>query len=109
MAVLGLLEGQAEALTQRAVELALQGDTTALRLCIERLAPVRKDAPVQFSLPRMATASDAAKAAAAVLEAVSAGSLTPLEALQIMGLVDSYRRTLEVMDLEARVAALERF
>ena len=38
-AVLGLLEGQAEALTQRAVQLALAGDSTALRLCLERLAP----------------------------------------------------------------------
>ena len=71
MAVLELLDGQAEALTQRAVELALDGDTVALRLCLERLAPPRKDAPVEFSLPRMVTVRDAAEAAAAVLHAVS--------------------------------------
>lgn len=107
MAALALLEGQAEALTQRAVEIALQGDTVALRLCLERIAPLRKDAPVQFQLPRMETARDAASAASAVLEAVSAGDLTPAEGIQVMGLVDSYRRTLEVTELEARVAALE--
>ena len=107
MAVLELLEGQAEALSHKAVEMALAGDTVALRLCFERLAPPRKDAPVQFPLPRMVTAHDAAKAAAAVLEAVSEGDLTPTEGAQVMGLVDSYRRTLEVTELEARVAALE--
>jgi hypothetical protein len=107
MAVLELLEGQAEALTQRAVELALGGDTTALRLCLERVAPPRKDAPVQFALPQMKTARDASDAAAAVLHAVSEGDLTPGEGAQVMGLVDSYRRTLEVTELEARVAALE--
>ncbi len=107
MAVLELLEGQAEALTQRAVELALGGDTTALRLCLERVAPPRKDAPVQFKLPQMTTARDAAQAAGAVLEAVSEGELTPGEGAQVMALVDSYRRTLEVTELEARVAALE--
>jgi hypothetical protein len=107
MAVLELLEGQAEALTQRAVELALSGDTTALRLCLERVAPPRKDNPVQFKLPQMKTARDAAQAAGAVLEAVSEGDLTPGEGAQVMGLVDSYRRTLEVTELEARVAALE--
>jgi hypothetical protein len=32
-----LLEGEAEALTRRAVELALAGDPTAMRLCIERI------------------------------------------------------------------------
>ena len=107
MAVLELLEGQAEALTQRAVELALAGDTTALRLCLERLAPPRKDSPVQFPLPHMTTAHDAAQAAGAVLEAVSIGDLTPTEGAQVMGLVDSFRRTLEVTELEARLAALE--
>lgn len=107
MAVLELLEGQAEALTQRAVELALAGDTTALRLCLERLAPPRKDSPVQFPLPRMTTAHDAAQAAGAVLQAVSEGDLTPSEGAQVMGLVDSYRRTLEVTELEARLVALE--
>lgn len=107
MAVLELLEGQAEALTQRAVDLALAGDTTALRLCLERVAPPRKDAPVQFALPQMTSARDAAEAAAAVLHAVAEGDLTPGEGAQVMGLVDSYRRTLEVTELEARVAALE--
>lgn len=107
MAVLDLLAGQAEALTQRAVELALGGDTTALRLCLDRIAPPRKDNPVQFALPRMATARDAAEAAGAVLQAVSSGELTPIEAVQIMGLIDSLRRVLETTELEARVAALE--
>jgi hypothetical protein len=106
-AVLGLLEGQAEALTQRAVQLALAGDSTALRLCLERLAPPRKDAPVTLALPPMSTASDAAQAAGAVLGAVSEGDLTPSEGAQVMGLIDSFRRTLEITELEARVAALE--
>lgn len=107
IAVLELLDGQAEALTQRAVELALAGDTVALRLCMDRIAPPKKDAPVAFSLPTMNCAKDAAEAAGAVLQAVSMGDLTPTEAAQIMGLVDSYRLTLEVTELEARVAVLE--
>ena len=50
-AVLGLLEGQAQAISQKAVQMALDGDTVALRFCLERLAPPRRDAPVEFSLP----------------------------------------------------------
>jgi hypothetical protein len=106
-AVLSLLDGQAEALTQRAVQMALAGDSTAMRLCLERLAPPRKDAPVTFALPTMSTTSDAAQAAGAVLGAVSEGDLTPSEGAQVMGLIDSFRRTLEITELEARVAALE--
>lgn len=106
-AALALLDGEAGALTRKAVEMALGGDTTALRLCLERIAPPRRDAPVQFALPKMASAQDAAQAAAAVLDAVAAGDLTPIEGAHIMGLVETYRRTLETSELEARLAALE--
>ena len=106
-AALALLDGEAEALTRQAVTMALDGDGAALRLCLERIAPPRKDAPVQFNLPRMETARDAAKAAGAVLEAVAEGDLTPTEGAHIMGLVETYRRTLETSELEARVAILE--
>lgn len=104
---LALLDGEAEAITRQAVEQALAGDTTALRLCLERIAPPRKDAPVQFDLPRMGSAADAAKAAGAVLDAVACGDLTPIEGAQIMGLIETYRRTLETSDIEARLVALE--
>ena len=106
-AVLALLEGDAEALSRKAIEMALAGDSVALRLCLDRIAPPRKDNPVQFLLPRMVSAHDAAEAAGAVLDAVSLGELTPTEGAKVMGLVDSFRRTLEVTELEARVAALE--
>jgi hypothetical protein len=106
-AVLALLEGEGESLTRKAIEMALGGDGAALRLCLDRIAPPRKDSPVTFAMPRMATARDAAQAAGAVLQAVSEGDLTPVEAVQVMGLVDIYRRTLEVTELETRVAALE--
>ena len=106
-AALALLDGEAEALTRQAVTMALEGDGAALRLCLERIAPPRKDAPVAFTLPPMQSAADAAKAAGAVLDAVADGDLTPTEGAHIMGLVETYRRTLETSELEARVAALE--
>ncbi|MEL6767672.1 MAG: hypothetical protein AAFP17_10870 [Pseudomonadota bacterium] len=55
----------------------------------------------------MRTASDAATAADAVLDAVAAGTLTPTEGAHVMGLVDTSRRTLETTDMENRLTALE--
>jgi len=107
VAALALLDGQAEALTQRAVQLALDGDTTALRLCLERLVPPRRDAPIAFTLPAMQSAVDAAMAAGAVLQATAAGDLTPTEGAAMMGLVDAFRKALETSELETRLAALE--
>ena len=76
-AVEALLEGQSEALTQAAIDKALEGDTTALRLCLDRIAPPRKDAPISFDMPEIETPTDAANAARAILKAVADGDVTP--------------------------------
>lgn len=106
-AVLALLDGEAEALTRRAIAAALAGDNIALRLCLERVAPVRRDAPVVLDLPPVASAADTARAALATLSAVASGDITPTEGAQIIGLIDNCRQALEASDLESRIAALE--
>ena len=107
IAIESLLQGQAEALTQTAVAKALEGDSIALRLCMERIAPAPKDQSVSFNLPKMKNALDASEAAGSVLTAVSEGELTPIEATRVIGLIDSYRRTLELTEIEQRLQALE--
>ena len=102
-----MLEGQHEALTQAAIDKALEGDVTALRLCLDRIAPARKDAPVSFALPEIETAEDAAKAARAILKAIAEGDVTPLEAATVMAVVEQFRRTLETTEIERRIVALE--
>ncbi|MDQ1231686.1 DUF5681 domain-containing protein [Sphingomonas sp. SORGH_AS_0879] len=106
-AIEALLEGQHEALTKAAIDKALEGDTVALRLCLDRLAPPRRDAPVSIELPPVRSAADAVAASAAVLAAISAGDVTPDEAGRIMALLTAHKAIVETGDLEARIAALE--
>ena len=107
IAIESLLDGQAEALTQTAISKALDGDSIALRLCMDRIAPPMKDKPVLFPLPRMQDVTDASQAAGSVLSAVSDGTITPIEGTRVMGLIDSYRRTLELTEIEQRLQVLE--
>jgi hypothetical protein len=107
LAVDALLDGEAETLTRKAIEKAKDGDITALRLCLDRIAPVRKDRPVTFNLPAIGGATDAAKASAALLAAVSDGKITPSEAAEIGRLLETYVRTLEITELEERLSKLE--
>lgn len=106
-AIEALLEGQHEALTQKAVEKALEGDMTAMRLCLDRLAPPRKDAPVSFALPAIRTAADTVAASSALLDAVAAGEVTPDEAGRVMALLSAHKALVETGDLESRIEALE--
>ena len=90
-----------------AIDKALKGDMTALRLCLERILPAAKDTPIQFELPPITTAREAAIGAATVLAAVASGDITPTEGATVMGLLEQYRRTLEASEFEKRLEALE--
>jgi len=103
-----LLKSNATELIEKVIEMAKDGDGPALRLCIERLAPARKDRPVWFDLPEMKEARGAVNASAAIVAAVAAGDLTPSEAAELSKVVDSYARTLQVAEFEERISKLEK-
>ena len=60
LAVEKLLDGEGEELTRKAIELALEGDLTALKLCLERICPPRKSRPINIELPNSKTADGVA-------------------------------------------------
>lgn len=102
-----LLDGEAEALTRKAIELALAGDPMALRLCLERILPPRKERPVDITLPAVTGPQDAVVASAALLAAVAAGEIAPGEASVVGRLLELHLRAVEAHDIEVRLAALE--
>src|SRR5829696_9046048 len=76
LAIEALLDGEAEVLTRKAIELAKAGDLVALRLCLDRICPPRRERPVSFALPELSTAADAKLAASGLVKAVADGELT---------------------------------
>ena len=102
-----LLDGQATALTQKAIDVALTGDIPALRLCLDRILPPRKDSPVAFDLPEMKTLNDAVPAMGALVKAVGDGDLTPTEAAELTKMVQAFAKIIETAGLEERVRILE--
>lgn len=103
-----LLDGEAEVIARKAIEKALEGDMAALRLCLERLLPPKRDRPLTFELPKIETASDAVQASSAVLAACGDGILSPSEAAEVMDLISAHVRTLEMTEIEVRLTALEK-
>ena len=102
-----LLEGEGEALTRKAVELALAGDGLALRLCLDRLLPALRERPVTVDLPPLGSPRDAVAASAALLQAVAGGEIAPGEARELGRLIELHLKALEVHEIETRLAALE--
>jgi uncharacterized protein DUF5681 len=108
MIVEQLFDDEAADLTRTAITQALQGDAAALRICMDRIAPLRRERTIELDLPPLATASDAANALAMVAAAVARGELTPGEAAGLLKVIDGYTHALEVVTLEQRVANLEK-
>ena len=107
LAMQALLDGDGEALTRKAIELAKAGDMQALKLCLDRLLPPRRDTVLAFALPKMETADDAVKASGAIVDAVAAGELSPMEAETLSGMVESFAKAIEISDLAKRITAIE--
>ena len=102
-----MLDGEAERLTRKAIDLALAGDTVALKLCIDRIYPARKDRPVTFPLPPITSPRDAADIAAAIAQAVAAGHITPSEAAEIGKVIEIYVKAYQTAELNDRIARVE--
>jgi Family of unknown function (DUF5681) len=102
-----LLDGEVEAITRKVIELAKQGDLTALRLCLDRLVPPRRDRPVHFVIPALSSSNDATRAMAAITTAVASGELTPTEAAELSRVIEGYVKALEATEIERRLRLLE--
>ncbi len=102
-----LLDGEVAALTRKAVALALDGDVTAMRLCLERVIAPRRGRPVHLDLPPIGTVADIADTMAALTAAVAAGDITPGEAVAVAKVVEILVRAIEAGDFDRRLKMLE--
>ena len=102
-----MLDGHGESITRRCALLALKGDPTALRLCMERLIPPRKEHPIIFKLPPVTTVAEVAAAMDAILQGVARGRLTPIEGQLIATIIEGRRKVIETEEHETRIRALE--
>jgi Family of unknown function (DUF5681) len=107
LAVEALIDDEHAVLTRKVIELGKSGDATALRLCMERLCPVRRDRHVSFKLPKLESPADILVAVSAIAEGVASSQLTPSEAEALAKVVDSFRGAVEAVSYGDRIAALE--
>jgi hypothetical protein len=103
-----LLAGEGEAIVKTAIERAMAGDGAALRLAIDRLMPPVRERFLKFDLPPVESASDLPKAIGAIVGQVASGSITPSEGSTICGMLSAMRSAFELVDLAARLEAVER-
>ena len=104
-----LLEGEAEQLISQVITLAKKGNLPALRLCLERLIPARKERSIALELQPVHNISDIAANLQAIQVAVSEGRITPGEGQVMADIASQQGRLFESVDVDRRLQALEEF
>ena len=87
LAIENMMEGEAEAITRHCIDLAKRGDPTAMRIVMDRIAPVRKGRPIPKLEKR-----DGETSIEALLRAVLEGEIAPEEGKEVVGLIESAAR-----------------
>jgi hypothetical protein len=108
LAALALLEGDLEAITKKCIEKAKEGDLMAVKLILDKLIPNARERRLSIKLPQVDGAANFPAVLAKVLDLVGSGELTPGEGHTMTAMLEAYRKGVELADIEARVAALEK-
>ena len=102
-----LLDGEAEAITRKAIEMAKGGDSMALRLCLERIYPKPKDTAIKTKLPAINSVADISLAISKIFQMIGNGKLTIDQGKTLAGIAAVQGNVLEMAELEKRITALE--
>jgi hypothetical protein len=103
----GLFDEYGEHLIRKTIALGMAGDINALRICLERVSPPRRDNCVQMNLPAIRNTQDLDKAAETVSQGIRRGKITPAEGGKLMNIFESRARIIERVQWEERIAKLE--
>jgi hypothetical protein len=103
-----LLAGKAERVVRAVVDAAIAGDMRAAKLVLERVLPKRIGRPVEEGVAgEITTASDTCAALASIASAALDGRISTAEAADLAAVVETYRRSVETVDVVARLERLE--
>jgi hypothetical protein len=102
-----LAAGAGERIVRRLIARASKSDAAAAAV-LARIWPTPRGRPVRLKMPLIVSVEDAVTAASSVLQAAATGELTPEEADHFMSLLERQSKLFEAVDLERRIAVLER-
>jgi hypothetical protein len=102
-----------QAMIRKATRMGLEGNLAAMRLVFERTsgrapeAPVETE-PISVALPRLRTAADCNLALERLVDGICKGTIERESARLLIDAVQARLKAIEVQDLEARLAEMER-
>ena len=101
-----MLGAYAEPVIAKCISAALEGDRSAMRLCMERILPPIKYSPVQLRLPRVKNAVGVGSAMERLVQGVANGEIPPEQAEMMAKVLEIRASRLQEEDVERHVDRL---
>lgn len=102
-----LLNSYSDRLIRKCILMAMNGDPTAMRLCMDRILPPRRELPVKIGKLPTRTAEELFKASETLTQKVTAGELTPGQGQAFAELLARRGEVIVTHDIDQRVRAIE--
>jgi hypothetical protein len=102
-----LVEGEGQKITQKMLQVALEGNPRCLEYFMDRLMPPRRGRVLEQPLPKISGVNDIGPALAAITSQLNNGELTTEEASDMFGLLERYARAILASGLAERVEKVE--
>lgn len=104
-----LFESHAPALINKAIEMALDGDTQAMKLCMERIMPKLTGHHVKFELPdaQLSNPDYLMNLSISVINQIATGEITTEQAKHISAVLESQRKMTETTELSTLLDELK--
>jgi hypothetical protein len=102
-----MLADDGEAVVKAVIDAAKNGDMQAAKMVVDRILPAPKGRKIDLDLPSIKTAADLPSVQDAIMSAVGNGEITPEEGSTLSGMAELRRRSIETMELDQRIKALE--
>jgi hypothetical protein len=99
-----LLKDAEEDLLRKAIEMAKAGDGPMLKFLLDRILPKERC----IELPPMDHDCAPVERCEAIIEAVSAGRITPSEAASLVSMAESHARIIDLTEVDERLEAIEK-
>jgi hypothetical protein len=102
-----ILDDGIGAVAEKCVELAKEGNMTAISAVLRLRIPAQRLAQEPIELPKLETARDGLAALRTITEAVASGEIDGDHGRALAAIVEGFLKSFEVVDLDARIRALE--
>jgi hypothetical protein len=102
-----LLQAAAPDLIRVLIEKAKKGDMQAMRLCLDRIYPVKKEQPIHLALPPLKSATDLPNHCRQITNAVMTGEITPGQGESLTNILTGHAHILEIVDVDERLKDIE--